>query len=124
MIQLFNRDYIKMCGKKTGDNSRCGSVAVYKAVLKFESSSSTVYRCENHKDTSTVNGKITRTEHLDQEYQLLEVQVRMKDLVGTFIWSKPHAKQMLGMYVKNAGIMCKNRNNQWQYVYYNQVRLQ
>jgi hypothetical protein len=114
------------CNKKSSNSGSCSSLATHKCELQFNHETKTVYRCDKHKFSGTVHGKVNQNtvEVIDQQKELNEVNVFLKSLIGTKFTSKFHRGVLEGKYIKeNGGIMCLSHNNKWKFVYHHQIIL-
>jgi len=112
------------CDKKTGNESRCSSIATYSSMLISKLGKEHIHnRCEKHKHTATQSMKCVSFIPLDQSEEFKMVQSKLKLLIGTKIFSSFHRLKypILVKYVKDCGVMCLSDKGKWLYVYCHQI---
>lgn len=117
---------LKYCDKKSSNFGGCSCLATYKCELQLKHETKTVYRCEEHKFSGTVKGKINKNtiEPFDQQEKINEVNVFLRTLIGKEVVSKFHRGTFEGKYIKdNGGIMCQSHNGKWKFVYHHQITI-
>jgi hypothetical protein len=120
------------CCKKIGNTGRCSQFATWKVKLcsrteqldtlhlKYEMS----YRCDEHKQSGTVNRKVFETRAFDQSYAIDKVNKFLNSIIGKIVKCKVHtAKGLEVKYRKdNGGVMCFHPiTKKWKFVYYDQI---
>ncbi len=128
---LANIQPLRYCQKRLGNTGTCSHVATYITDLcpKGEKESPIArqeqnYRCEEHKDSTTVSKEVYRVKEFDQSFTLHKINQFLKSIVGKNIKSSAHtARELEVKYLKdNGAVMCyQNHSKQWKYVYYHQI---
>lgn len=129
MLPELRNTTIVYCKKKLSNTARCSNIATQQVTLGFlnkdgEYRFEISHRCDTHKHTGTVNGKVTDIVSIDQSNNLKKINNFLDSIIGKTIRSKVHtAKQLIVKYRKsNGGIMCLQPiTKKWKYVYYNQI---
>jgi hypothetical protein len=121
------------CDKNVSNTATCGKVATHQGYLSSKKDNSIIaskafcYRCDEHKDTGTVNRKPKDMRPFDQSYSLHMTTEYLKSLIGKSITSKWHRadKELVVKMVKpNGGVMCQNpHTKKWKFVYAKQITL-
>jgi hypothetical protein len=111
---------------KGSKNSRCARVAKYKGTLATKVHTRTIWRCEEHKLSRTVSGKVIpeSLELFDQSEKVKEVAAKLSKLINKDFYSRYHHRTLIGRYLKSGtSIMCNpvKDNKKWLLVYSHQI---
>jgi hypothetical protein len=123
---------LKYCDKRSGHSIGCAQVATFQIWLCGKGDNHVIkvhkvggYRCDAHKNSSTVGRKVCEAHPFDQSYQLQKVNEFLRSLIGKMIQSKWHtAKELEVKYLKeNGGVMCLQPiTKKWKFVYCHEIK--
>jgi hypothetical protein len=118
------------CSKVTGNKAKCACFATHVIQLankKDHNSCVKKYRCDKHRDSSTVHKTVLSSIKIDQSELINNLKSYLNTLVGKKIKSSHHrAEKMLVVQysVNNGAVMCLNPyTRKWKLVYYSQIEL-
>lgn len=131
MSNLANVQKLHYCDKKSSNTCTCGNIATWQVDMcgklndsEIKLTSESHYRCDEHKNSGTVNRKVYSQLKFDQSFAITKINEFLKSLIGKSIHSTAHtARELEVKFLKdNCGVMCyQPYSKKWKFTYYHQI---